>query len=57
MDGIGHFADFLRNLADDFFEFPELGSVVFGFLLLLFEFILCFFVPIQEFIILFHEFG
>ena len=56
MDGIGHFAGLLWNLSDDFLEFPELWSVVFGLFLLLIQFLLRFLVPAQELIILFHKF-
>ena len=56
MDGIGHFANLLGNLSDDFLEFLKLRSVVFGLFLLLIQFFLWFLVPAQELIILFHKF-
>lgn len=34
MDGIGHFTDFLGDLSDDLFKFPEFRSIVFGLFLL-----------------------
>ena len=40
MDSAGHFTDFLRDLSDDFFKFPEFGTVVFGLFLLFLKFIL-----------------
>lgn len=57
VDGIRHFTDFLWDLCDYFLKFPELGSIVFGLLLFFLKFLLCFFVPGQNLIILFDELG
>lgn len=52
MYSIGHFTNFLRYLANNLFQLPEFGSVIFCLFLLLLQLFLQFFIPNNQLIIL-----